>query len=62
MAGNGIKKEGFIFIADSAMVTWKNLEKIGDGIQFISRLPANYKECSNSILHMRLNPYPVSGL
>ena len=46
MAENSIKKEGFIYIADSAMVTRKNLEKIGDGIQFISRLPANYKECS----------------
>lgn len=49
MADNGIKKEGFIYIADSAMVTRKNLEKIGNGIQFISRLPANYKECSNLI-------------
>lgn len=49
MAQNSIKKEGFIYIADSAMVTRKNLEKIGDGIQFISRLPANYKECSRLI-------------
>ena len=49
MADNGIKKEGFIYIADSAMVTRKNLEKIGDDIQFISRLPANYKECSHLI-------------
>ena len=49
MAENSIKKEGFIYIADSAMVTQKNLEKIGDEIQFISRLPANYKECSRLI-------------
>ena len=49
MAENSIKKDGFIYIADSAMVTRKNLEKIGDGIQFISRLPANYKECSRLI-------------
>ena len=49
MKKNEIKKEGFIYIADSAMVTQKNLEKIGDGIQFISRLPANYKECSRLI-------------
>ena len=28
MTYNGIKKEGFIYIADSAMVTRKNLEKI----------------------------------
>ena len=49
MAHNGIKKEGFIYIADSAMVTGKNLEKIDNGIQFISRLPANYNECSRLI-------------
>jgi transposase len=46
MAENGIKKEGFIYIADSAMVTRKNLDQIGDSIQFISRMPATYKECS----------------
>ncbi|ACN14832.1 transposase family protein [Desulforapulum autotrophicum HRM2] len=49
MAENGIKKEGFIYIADSAMVTRKNMEKIGDEIRFISRLPATYKECSRLI-------------
>ncbi len=49
MAENKIKKDGFIYIADSAMVTRKNLEEIGDEIQFISRLPANYKECSRLI-------------
>ena len=49
MANNGIKKEGFIYIADSAMVTRKSLEKIDASIQFISRLPANYKECSRLI-------------
>jgi len=49
MADNGIKKEGFIYIADSAMVTRKNLETIDNDIQFISRLPATYKECSNLI-------------
>lgn len=49
MAKNGIHKDGFIYIADSAMVTKKNLEKIGEQIQFISRLPANYKPCSQVI-------------
>ncbi len=49
MTKNGIKKNGFIYIADSAVVTKKNLDKIGDKIQFISRLPANYKECSRLI-------------
>lgn len=46
MAENGIKKNGFIYIADSAMVTGKNLKVIGDDIQFISRLPANFAECT----------------
>lgn len=49
MAENGIKKDGFIYIADSAMVTKKNLEKIGNDIQFITRLPATYKECNRLI-------------
>ena len=49
MAQNGIHKDAFIYIADSAMVTKKNLEKIGDQIQFISRLSANNKVCSQLI-------------
>ncbi len=49
MSEHGIKKEGFIYIADSAMVTRKNLEEIGDDIQFISRMPATYGECSRLI-------------
>jgi len=49
MADHGIKKQGFIYIADSAMVTRKNLEEIGDDIQFISRMPATYNECSRLI-------------
>lgn len=49
MAEHGIKKEGFIYIADSAMVTQKNLDEIGDGILFISRMPATFGECSQLI-------------
>lgn len=49
MAENGIKKNGFVYIADSAMVTKRNLEAIGDDIRFISRLPANFGECSSLI-------------
>jgi len=49
MVKNGIRRNGFIYIADSAMVTRKNLETIRDEIQFISRLPANYKVCSQLI-------------
>ena len=42
-------KQRNLYIADSAMVTKKNLEKTGNGIQFISRLPSNYNECSDLI-------------
>lgn len=49
MEKNRIKKEGFIYITDSGMVTMKKIERIGYGIQFISRLPATYNECSRLI-------------
>lgn len=49
MAQNGIKKNAFIYIADSAVVTKKNLEKIDNKIQIISRLPATYNECASAI-------------
>ncbi|MDY6845170.1 MAG: IS1634 family transposase [Thermodesulfobacteriota bacterium] len=45
MALHGLEPGAFIYIADSAMVTKKNLSAIGDSTLFISRLPANYKEC-----------------
>lgn len=45
MALHGLEPGAFIYIADSAMVTQKNLLAIGDTTLFISRLPANYKEC-----------------
>ena len=45
MALHGLEPGAFIYIADSAMVTKKNLLAIGDSTLFISRLPANYKEC-----------------
>jgi len=45
MASHGLEPGAFIYIADSAMVTKKNLSTIGDGILFTSRLPASYKEC-----------------
>jgi transposase len=49
MARHGIKPGAFIYIADSAMVTAKNLETIGDQVLFISRLPATFKVCSEAI-------------
>ena len=45
MALHGLEPGAFIYIADSAMVTKKNLLAIGDSTLFISRLPASYKEC-----------------
>jgi len=49
MAKQGLESGAFIYIADSAVVTKKNLEAIGDNIQIISRLPASYKECNRVI-------------
>ncbi|MBC8456681.1 MAG: IS1634 family transposase [Deltaproteobacteria bacterium] len=49
MALHGLEPGAFIYIADSAMVTKKNLLAIGDGTLFISRLPATYNECLRAI-------------
>ncbi len=49
MTKHGIEEDAFIYIADSAMVTKKNLQTIGNEIKFISRLPANYNECNRVI-------------
>jgi transposase len=49
MANHGLKKNAFVYVADSAFVTPANLEKAGSSTKFISRLPATYKECSRSI-------------
>ena len=44
LAAVGLTPEASIYIADSAMVTEQNLEAIGETTQFITRLPATYKE------------------
>ena len=49
MAAHGLGTGAFIYIADSAAITKKNLETIGQDILFISRLPATYKECGRAI-------------
>lgn len=49
MREHGLEKNAFIYIADSAMVTEKNLKEIGEEIQFITRLSATYKECERVI-------------
>ena len=48
MAKHGLGSGAFVYVADSAMVTKKNLEAVGDNL-FVSRLPANYKECERAI-------------
>ncbi len=49
MAAYGLGAKAFIYIADSAAITKKNLEVIGEDILFISRLPATFKECDRAI-------------
>jgi transposase len=49
MAAHGLGTGAFIYIADSAAITKKNLEAIGQDILFISRLPATFKECDRAI-------------
>ena len=48
MARHGLGPGAFVYVADSAMVTEKNLEAIGPN-RFISRLPATYAECGRAI-------------
>jgi len=49
MANHGLKKNAFVYVADSAFVTKDNLKKAGKKTKFISRLPATFKECSRVI-------------
>ncbi|KPA11393.1 transposase [Candidatus Magnetomorum sp. HK-1] len=49
MSQHGLESKAFIYIADSALVTEKNLKTIGDDTKFVTRLPATYKECSRVI-------------
>jgi len=49
MAVHGLGSGAFIYVADSAAVTKKNLKTMGKNILFISRLPANFKECGRVI-------------
>jgi transposase len=50
MARHGIKLGAFVYVADSAFVTTKNLKRsIEENVKFLSRLPATYKECARAI-------------
>ena len=48
MAKNGLGPGAFVYVADSAMVTEKNLATLGEN-RFISRLPATYSACAQAI-------------
>ena len=48
MAKSGLGAGAFTYVADSAMVTKKNLDEL-DGIRFVTRLPASYGECGRVI-------------
>jgi transposase len=48
MAHHGLGQGAFVYVADSAMVTEKNLDVIGSNL-FVSRLPATYNECQRAV-------------
>ena len=48
MAQHGLGPGAFVYVADSAMVTEKNLSAVGTN-QFLTRLPATYNECARVI-------------
>jgi len=50
MARHGLGPGAFVYVADSAFVTPDNLQSADQRkIQFLTRLPATYKECSRAI-------------
>lgn len=50
MARHGLGPGAFVYVADSAFVTPDNLQSADQKkIQFLTRLPATYKECSRAI-------------
>ena len=48
MARHGLGPGAFVYVADAAMVTEKNLDVVGPN-RFVSRLPAIYAECGRVI-------------
>jgi transposase len=50
MARQGLNPGAFVYVADSAFVTPHNLERSKqEGVKFLTRLPATYKECGRAI-------------
>jgi len=49
MTKHGLQPGAYVYVADSAFVTEDNLNASEDQTWFLTRLPANYKECSRII-------------
>ena len=49
LAQYGIAEKAYVYIADSAVVTESNLERMWNCIYFATRLPATYGECARAI-------------
>jgi len=49
MAKHGLGPGAFVYVADSAMITEKNLRSLGAN-KFVSRLPGNYATCNATII------------
>lgn len=49
MARHGVGKQGFIYVADSALATKTNFSLLGNDILFITRLPENFGACGEII-------------
>lgn len=49
MAKYKLQPGAYIYVADSAFVTEKNLKEAGSDTKFLSRLPATYKACHQAI-------------
>jgi len=49
MARHGVKEHEFIYVADSALVTQENLATMKEDVDFISRLPENFRACRELI-------------
>lgn len=48
LAKHGLGPGAFVYVADSALVTERNLEAVGPNL-FVTRLPATYAECGRAI-------------
>ena len=49
MAKYKLQPGAYVYVADSAFVTEKNLKEAGSDIKFLSRLPATYNACHQAI-------------